>query len=40
MTPGVAGNGGGAVAAVPVGKATGNAAGVVQVAPPASGATQ
>ncbi len=40
MTPGVAGNGGGAIAAVPPGTATGNAAGVVRVAPPATGAAQ
>ena len=39
MTPGVAGDSS-TIAAVPVGKATGNAAGVVRVAPPVNGATQ
>ncbi len=39
MTPGVAGNGG-TIAAVPPGTATGNAAGVVRLSPPANGAAQ
>jgi hypothetical protein len=38
MTPGVTGNGGGGIAAIPPGTATGNAAGAVKVAPPANGA--
>jgi hypothetical protein len=40
MTPGVAGNSGGAIAAVPPGTATGNAAGTVRVAPPVNGNAQ
>jgi len=40
MTPGVAGNGGGTIAAVPPGTATGNASGTVRVSPPVNGAAQ